>query len=111
MSDSNEHRPMHVIGMISPDNKAKLKESFLSILDMVRTKIEEGQVDSLLFIMVGPDPQKDRGEAYTGSRFIVSYRHLDLVDDAYREAIDSLAKAYGYRPEDIRRMRAAGTKK
>jgi hypothetical protein len=103
---SEENRPVQVFGQINPDDKTKLKEAFLNILDMVRIKIEEGQVDSLLFVMVAPDPKVGGDKAYTGSRFIVSPRHLDLVDDAYRAAIDSLADLYGYRPEDIRKMRA-----
>jgi hypothetical protein len=101
----SEGRPLDIYQEFSPDDKARLQTAQLSLLDMIRTKIEEGKVESLALLMVSKDPSVDGGKAYTGSRFIVRATHLDLLEDVYLETMEKLSKQYGITPEELRRDR------
>jgi hypothetical protein len=90
---------------VRPDDPASLRKSMLELLDMTRVKIEEGQCESLALLIVGPDPEVAGDDAYSGSRFLVCARHLDLVDDLYRQMIGILSERYGVTPEEIRARR------
>lgn len=98
-----------VFARVPQKDEAQLKQRQLQILDMVRVKVEEGQVQSLAFFMVAKDPAVEGGEAYTGSRFLVAPQHLDLVDDLINQMWDELAKHYeGLTPAAVRAMRRKG---
>lgn len=104
------NEPSHIFNRLNPQDPAQIKAAQLQVLDMVRAKIEEGQVASLLFVMVAADPARSGEKAYTGSRFIVESVHLDLVEDGFREAMAALEKQYGVTVKELRASRARGPK-
>lgn len=95
-------RPVEIYQQFAVDDAEKLKASQLAILNMVRAKIEEGQVASMAFLLVAKDPAVSGDRAYTGSRFLVQAAHLDLVDDVYRQMMAALQKQYGVTPDELR---------
>lgn len=97
--------PLKIFQSVRADDLDKLRTSQYAILDMVRAKIEAGQVASLALLMVAKDPAVSGGEAYTGSRFLVHPTHLDLIDNAYHEMMRSLVKHYKITPDQLRKDR------
>lgn len=98
-----------VFGKVPQDDAEQLKQRQLEILDMVRVKIEEGQVQSMAFFMVAKDPARSGDDVYTGSRFLVAAQHLDLIEDLVKQMFDELEKHYGgLTPPAVRAMRARG---
>lgn len=91
---------------IQPGDDQKMREARLAILDMVRAKIEAGEVESLAVLIVAKDPLVSGGNAYTGSRFLVKPAHLDLIEDVFHQMMGELAKAYGVTAAEIREERA-----
>lgn len=81
------------------------RETLLSIVDMVRAKIEEGKVASLVLLMVSKDPAVSGDNAYTGSRFFVHPAHLDLVEDVFTQMMENLIEQYKVTPDELRRLR------
>jgi len=80
----------------------------LEILDMVRAKIEKGEVASLGILMCAKDPEVDGGPAPTSSRFLVAANHLDIIDEVYHNTMRQLERQYGVTVDQLRlsRMRA-----
>ena len=98
-------KPQTYFAQIPREDKEILRQRRLDILDMIRAKIEAGEVDSLAILFVGPDPEVSGGIAPNGSRFLVHVTHMDLVDDLYQDMMKRLASMYGYTAEQIRDMR------
>lgn len=98
--------PTQIYQRITPGDAASMRASQEAILDMVRAKIEAGSVESLALLMVAKDPQVSGGEAYTGSRFLVSAAHLDLVEDVFHEMMTALVNLYKVTPDQLRAERA-----
>lgn len=99
---SEESRPLHIFSKISPGEKGAIRTRQLQILDMVRVKIEEGEVASLALLMVAKDPEVSGGKAYTGSRFLVHATHLDILENVFKEMMAALVKEYGVTPDELR---------
>ena len=97
---------------IEVDNPDAIRQAQINVLDMVRAKIEAGQVASLALLMVAKDPEVPGDPAYTGSRFLVQAAHLDLIEDVYNEMMRALIKQYcGITPDQLRADRARGGKR
>lgn len=103
--------PTKIFGQIDREDKDAIKKAQLSILDMVRVKIEEGNVESLAFILIAKDPVVPGGPAYTGTRFLIHPSHLDILDDTYKQMLNALIQQYGVTPDELRQDRARGAKK
>ena len=100
-----DDRLMEIFQTIRVDDLDKLRTSQYAILDMVRAKIEAGQVASLALLMVAKDPVVSGEATYTGSRFLVHPTHLDIIDDVYHEMMCSLVKQYKITPDQLRKDR------
>lgn len=100
------NRPLDIFRTLPPRDEAAIKEAQLQILDMVRVKIEAGEVASLAFLMCAKDPAVSGGPAPTSSRFLVSAHHLDIIDDVYHDTIEKLEKQYGITRNELRMQRA-----
>ena len=98
-------RPLEIFGTIDPNDENALKKKLLEVLDMVRVKVEDGQVASMAFLMVAKDPPISGDPSYTGSRFIVHPSHLDLIENVFNEMMEAYSKNYGLTPARVRAMR------
>jgi hypothetical protein len=104
-ADKADRDQLRIFQTIGPGEEAKIRESLISIVDMVRAKIETGEVESMAFLMVAKDPKTPGGKAYTGSRMIIRPTHLDLIDDVYKQMMAELSKHYGITPDQLRKDR------
>jgi hypothetical protein len=86
---------------IKSDDAESIMAAQLSILDMVKAKIEQGNVASLAVLIVGPD-RAESERSYDGARYLVHPTHLDVIEKLYRQMMDYLVKQYGVTPEQLR---------
>ncbi len=94
-----------VYSRVQPKDFASTAEINNALLDMVRAKIEEGKVDSLVVFMVAKDDADPNGYAYCGSRFIVRPWHMAAMADLFADMMTSLSNQYGgLTAEDVREV-------
>jgi hypothetical protein len=106
MGEHKRNKNLNIFKTLSQKDKEGHKQSLLEILEMVRARLEAGDVDSLCIIMIGKDPLVSGGEGYTGSRFLLKPQHMDLVDDVYTQTMRQLEEQYHVTVEGLRKDRA-----
>lgn len=98
---------LKVFRTITAADAAAHMRAQIEVLDMVRAKIEAGEVASLGILMCARDPEVSGGPAPTSSRFLVAATHLDIIDDVYHSTMRQLEQQYGITVNQLRAERAA----
>jgi hypothetical protein len=90
---------------IKLDDRAAVRKAHQAIADMLNVRIEDGNLESVVVLMVN----KAKGDTVEGAnRFFVQVGHLDLIEDAFIDVIKYLSEKNGVTPAEVRanRLRA-----
>jgi hypothetical protein len=80
-----------------------LRKSHDEIIEMLRGQIEAGNVQSLIVIFAG---DKEGEQATYGGRHLIRARHMDFLDDVFRDAMSQVTDETGCTAQKMREARA-----
>lgn len=88
---------------LSQVKQEDLRQHHLEILEMLKTQIEAGNVESLVVIFCGDKPN-DRTSF--GGRHLIRARHMDFLEDAFNGVMQQVTDETGCTAQRMREARA-----
>ena len=95
-----DKKKLDYLQSVGPD---QLKASLLEIVEMLTAQIEAGNVDSLVVLFAA---DKDEDNATFGGRHLIRPRHMDFLEDTFKDAMQKITDETGVTAHSMREARA-----